>query len=107
MKTRTIAAALLSLGLATSAALAATPSASTAPVEGQRTVKAMFDFADANHDGRLTRAEARGHLPLTYDQFATIDTAGRGWIGFDEYVAFTNRRADQQTRAVFKVGDWR
>ena len=106
MKTRTLAAALLTLGLATSAALAATPTASTAPVEGERTVRAMFDFADANKDGRLTRAEARGHLPLTYDQFQTIDTAGRGWIGFDQFVAFTNRRVDQQTRAVFKIGDW-
>ena len=92
--------------LFTAAALAATPTPSTAPAEGQRTVRAMFDFADANKDGRLTRAEARGHLPLTYDQFQSIDTAGRGWIGFDQFVAFTNRRVEQQTRAVFKVGDW-
>lgn len=106
MSTRTLAAALLTLGLATSAAIAATPSAATPTVEGQKTVRAMFDFADANRDGRLTRAEARGHLPLTHDQFQAIDREGRGWIGFDQFLAFTNQRVDQQTQAVFQVGRW-
>ena len=58
MTTRLMTAAALATCLfAAGSALAA----DTAP-QNLKTVQALFDFADQNHDGRLTREEARGHL---------------------------------------------
>jgi hypothetical protein len=39
-----------------------------------------FAHADANHDGRLTRDEARGIMPRVYAHFDEIDTARRGYV---------------------------
>jgi hypothetical protein len=39
-----------------------------------------FAHADANHDGRLTREEARGSMPRVFAHFDRIDTAGRGYV---------------------------
>lgn len=106
MKTRLMTSALFSLALfSTGAAFAAVADAPAAP-QGQKTVQAMFAFADQNQDGRLTRAEAKGHLPATYSAFDSIDTAKRGWISYEQYVEFTNQRVNKQTEAVLKVGTW-
>lgn len=98
MKTRLISAALIAVSfVASGAAMAAAP-------QGEKTVQAMFALADQNKDGQLTRAEAKGRLPLTYENFARIDTAGRGWISYAQFVDFTNQRVARQAEDVLKVG---
>ena len=48
--------------------------------------------------------------PVAEDTFETrakrIDTAQRGAISFDQYVAFTQQRATQQAEEVQKIGAW-
>jgi hypothetical protein len=55
-------------------------------------VRSMFNFADADKNGRLTREEAKWHLPFTFSDFATIDTDRRGWISFEQFAAYTHQR---------------
>lgn len=105
MKTRLMTSALLSACLLVSGAAMAADAA-VAPPQNLKTAHAMFAFADQNKDGQLTRAEAKGHLPLTYNSFDSIDAAKRGWISFEQFAEFTNQRAAQQADAVLKVGQW-
>lgn len=105
MNTRLMNSALLSACLLVSGAAMAADAAVAAP-QNLKTAQAMFSFADQNKDGRLTRAEAQGHLPITFTRFDRIDTARRGWISFEQFADFTNQRAGQQAEAVLKVGQW-
>lgn len=77
-----------------------------APPGGERTVRTMFGWADQNHDGQLTRAEAEHTLPITYRRFAEIDTGKRGWLSFDQFAAFTTRRVGEHADEILKTGDW-
>ncbi len=95
-----LAMAVAAPGLAT-----AQSSAASAP-QGQRTVRSMFAFADINRDGQLTRAEAKGHLPLTYKSFKTLDIDKRGWISFEQFVEFTNKRVGKQADDILRIGEW-
>ncbi len=105
MKTRLIASALLAAGLfATGAAMAG--DAPEAAPQNLKTARALFSMADQNKDGQVTREEARGHLPLTYANFERIDTARRGSINFDQFLAFTQERAAEQADQVLKIGQW-
>lgn len=70
-----------------------------------RTVRGMYDFPDKNHDGQLTRAEAKGHLPLTYRDFDKIDKDKRGWISFEQFLSYTNERVNKQADDVIRAGD--
>lgn len=76
------------------------------PLGGQRTVRAMFGWADQNRDGHLTRAEANGHLPLTFGNFDSIDTGKRGWISFEQFLVFTEKRVSKQADDVLHIGEW-
>lgn len=105
MTTRLMTSALLTACLLVSGAAMAADAAVAAP-QNLKTAHAMFNFADQDKDGRLTRAEAKGHLPLTFGSFDRIDTARRGWISFEQFAGFTNQRADQQAQAVLKIGQW-
>jgi hypothetical protein len=70
-----------------------------------KTVRWLFTSADRNKDGPLTRAEAKGHLPLTYRDFEEIDRAKRGWIDFDQFMAYTNQRVAKDADDTVHVGD--
>lgn len=108
MNTRLISSTLLALSLAAAgpamAADASITQAQPAAAQGQNTVRAMFAFADQNKDGQLTAAEAMYHLPITSANFDAIDTAHRGWISIEQFVAFTQQRGAVQAEQVFKVG---
>lgn len=95
-----MALALAAHGLAT-----AQSSAASAP-QGQRTVRSMFAFADFNQDGQLTRDEAKGHLPFTYNNFKSLDVDKRGWISFEQFVAYTKKRTGQQADDIVRLGEW-
>ena len=77
-----------------------------APGTGDRTVRTMFAWADHNKNGQLTRAEAKGALPITYGKFAEIDTDKRGWISFEQFSAFTSKRVGKQAEDIQMIGDW-
>jgi len=85
-------------------AQAAAPASAAAP-QPMKTVRAMYAFADQNKDGRLTRDEANHHLPFTHADFATIDTDKRGWISFEQFLAYTNRRVGKQADDTLHSGD--
>ena len=74
--------------------------------KGDKTVRSMFAFADRNKDGQLIRAEAKGHLPITYKNFDSIDTDKRGWISFEQFVEFTNKRVGKNADDILKIGEW-
>jgi Ca2+-binding EF-hand superfamily protein len=69
------------------------------------TLRRLFARADKNGDGRVTKAEAKGPLPITYANFEQIDTDKRGWISFDQFMAFTNKRVDKQADDILKQWD--
>lgn len=69
------------------------------------TLRRMFAAADANHDGKLTKEEARGWLPITYENFEKIDVDKRGWISFEQFVAFTQARVNKQADDIIHLYD--
>jgi hypothetical protein len=69
------------------------------------TLRRLFARADKNSDGRVTKAEAKGPLPITYANFEQIDTDKRGWISFDQFMAFTNKRVDKQADDILTQWD--
>lgn len=105
MKTRLITSTLLAAALLVSGAAMAAEAAEGAP-QNLKTVSAMFSLADQDKDGRLTREEARAHLPLTYANFERIDSAQRGSISFEQFVAYTRERVAQQADELLKIGQW-
>ncbi len=84
-----------------SESLSTQPAATQAPM----TLRRLFANADKNGDGRVTKDEAKGHLPVTYLSFEEIDADKRGWITFDQFIAFTNKRVQEQADDIFTQGD--
>lgn len=54
-------------------------------------IKARFIAADADHDGKLTLAEATKGMPRIAANFAKIDTAKKGYLTLDEVLAVARR----------------
>ncbi len=78
---------------------------STAATQGPLTLRKLFANADKNGDGKVTKDEAKGHLPITYLSFEEIDTDKRGWITFDQFMAFTNKRDQKLADDILTQGD--
>jgi hypothetical protein len=57
-----------------------------------------FAAADANHDGKLTRDEAKGHMPRVYSGFDAIDTAKAGSVTLDQVQAHAKAQMGQRRR---------
>jgi len=70
----------MKLNIAIAAALATIPFAAMASTEQEKQVEARFNAADANRDGRLTKAEAQTGMPRIYANFDRLDTAKRGYL---------------------------
>lgn len=95
-----VTALALSISLANSAVVAQpsqqmTPSTSSAttdvnevpqppkgmtPAERKKWFTERFKEADADHDGKLTREEARVGMPEVYKRFDQLDTRKRGYV---------------------------
>jgi Ca2+-binding EF-hand superfamily protein len=69
------------------------------------TLRKLFAWADMNGDGRLTKDEAKGHLPITHASFEQVDTDKHGWISFDQFLAFTNKRVNKQADDMLRQWD--
>ena len=50
-----------------------------------------FAKCDTNHDGRLTKEEAKGCMPRIYDHFNYIDSTNKGYVTVAEIQAMANR----------------
>lgn len=57
-----------------------------------------FKTADADQDGRLTRAEAEAGMPFVFRHFDEIDGAGAGSLSRDEIVAWMAAQAAARQR---------
>jgi len=55
-----------------------------------------FASADADHDGRLSREEARQGMPWVEEHFDAIDTARTGFIDLAQLKAFARQQARQR-----------
>lgn len=50
------------------------------PAETKKWFSERFKQADTDHDGKLTREEARAGMPEVYKRFDQIDTRKRGYV---------------------------
>lgn len=50
-------------------------------------VEARFKTADANKDGKLSKAEAKAKMPRIYNNFDRIDTDKDGFVTLDQIKA--------------------
>ncbi|MBS0452231.1 MAG: EF-hand domain-containing protein [Proteobacteria bacterium] len=90
---RVILATALAAGAAT-AANAMPPAGGGSHVEEALTVMHQrFDAADSNHDGRISREEARQHMPFVYRNFDAIDTEHKGYVTSAQIEAYAARQA--------------
>ena len=69
------------------------------------TLRRLFARADKNGDGKVTKDEAKGTLPITHASFEQIDVDKRGWITFEQFMAFTNKRVNKLADDVLTLGD--
>lgn len=93
--TRTFLIALPLL-LATGATLAQGQPGRAARMQDE--LQKRFAAADANHDGRLTRDEAKGQMPRVYGDFDAIDTAKAGSVSLEQIQAYARTQAGQRRR---------
>jgi Ca2+-binding EF-hand superfamily protein len=54
-------------------------------------IAARFAQCDKNHDGKLTRDEAKGCMPRIYDHFSYLDSDNRGYLTVAQIEAVANR----------------
>lgn len=78
------AACLLSVALDAQGLLQAPPS------EAQ--LRARFDQADRNQNGRLTREEAKAGMPKVHAIFDRLDRNRKGYLTFSEVLKAVSRR---------------
>lgn len=62
-----------------------------------------FNAADTDHDGTLSREEAKAGMPNVYKHFDEIDTAKRGVVSKEEIGAYLEKKA-QQHRGMHQGG---
>lgn len=55
-------------------------------------IEARFKAADVNHDGKLTREEAKAGMPRVAKAFDKIDVEKKGYITLEQLQAFANRQ---------------
>lgn len=73
---------ILVSGLALAQAPAQPPAAALSPRE--RRIQVRFERADVDHDGKLTREEARNGMPRVFAQFDRIDHDHKGYVTFQD-----------------------
>jgi len=69
------------------ASLALTPARAAGPDSSDRILKALserFARADANHDSKLNREEAKAGMPKVFKNFDLIDTDKKGYVTLEE-----------------------
>ena len=93
------AALLFALALPASAVFAQAVDADRAQ-HLQAALQKRFAAADANGDGKLTKDEAKGKMPMVYQHFDEIDAAHTGAITMADIVAYARaHRGEHQPPA--------
>jgi Ca2+-binding EF-hand superfamily protein len=54
-------------------------------------IATRFASCDKNHDGKLTKAEAKGCMPRIYEHFSYLDSEGRGYVTVAQIQAAASR----------------
>ncbi|MEI6183224.1 MAG: EF-hand domain-containing protein [Polynucleobacter sp.] len=73
--------------LVTCALLALAMTANADNASKNREIAERFAKCDANHDGKLTKAEANGCMPRIYSHFDYIDSSKKGYLTVAEIQA--------------------
>jgi len=90
MKWLLIPALISCLGLA---AAGPEDSAKPRPAGGEEQAKARFEKADKNHDGKLTREEAKEGMPRVFANFDRIDHDRKGYLTLEDVLrALRNKK---------------
>ena len=55
-----------------------------------REIAERFAKCDTNHDGKLTRDEAKGCMPRIYSHFGYIDSSNKGYLTVAEIQALAD-----------------
>ena len=58
-----------------------------------------FAAADADHDGKLTRDEAKSKMPMVSKEFDAIDKSHKGYVTLDDIHAFARERMQQHAQS--------
>ena len=77
-------------GLFTSLVLITSTQVFADNVTKDQEIKQRFAKCDKNHDGKLTKAEAKGCMPRIYDHFDYVDSAGNGYVTVAQIEAIAN-----------------
>jgi len=76
------------IGILVACALSAlTMTANADNTSKNREIAERFAKCDANHDGKLTKAEANGCMPRIYSHFDYIDSSKKGYLTVAEIQA--------------------
>lgn len=81
-----LSAAALCFALALSPVLSYADDASRNKEIAQR-----FAKCDTNHDGKLTKDEAKGCMPRIYDHFSYLDSGNKGYLTVAQIQAVADR----------------
>jgi hypothetical protein len=61
-------------------------------------LQARFEQADGDHDGKLTRAEAKAGMPRIYEHFDEIDTSHNGVLTLEDIKAYAVAKMSQRQK---------
>ena len=54
-------------------------------------VRARFSAADSDHDGKLSKAEAKAGMPRVAARFDQIDTGHAGYVTLEQILAYMSK----------------
>jgi hypothetical protein len=86
---KTILAALAITSLLACATSQAQQSRAERAQEMKNKLTERFNAADADHDGKLTLAEAQSGMPRVAQNFDAIDTQKKGYVTLEQVEAYT------------------
>jgi hypothetical protein len=96
-----VATALVPTDVAAQTASAPQPAAADIPPipstsQANALIAERFKAADTNHDGKLTRDEAKAGMPQVYENFDKIDVKKRGYVTQRQIGAYWMSKSKQQ-----------
>jgi len=94
MNTRLNLLLAAALALSTSAVFAQDRSAKVQ--QAKEKIEERFKAADTNHDGKLTKDEAKTGMPKVYEKFDEIDTGKTGFVTLEQVEAEVAKMAKER-----------